>query len=267
MVEVLRHPKALILSSPGINRDAATERAYEMAGGEAKIVHINELRSGEIKLDDYHVFLIPGGFSYGDHIQSGRILALLLQDKVLSDQIYTHLTKGRIIVGVCNGFQVLVQSGLLPFGEIHPLDKNVATLTDNEPKQFQSRWVYLKPQESNCLFVNEGDPVTFPVAHGEGRFLTIDSSVLMRLKQNGQIVYQYSTENGEVTNEYPHNPNGSLNAIAAICDPSGQILGMMPHPEDFVRRQHYSNWRRKGEDMQIDGLLFFKGIVKFAKEL
>jgi phosphoribosylformylglycinamidine synthase len=169
-------------------------------------------------------------------------------------------------LGVCNGFQVLVQSGLLPFSQIHSLNENVATLTTNKPPQFQSRWVFLKPQDSHCLFVEDGEVVTMPVAHGEGRFLTLDDEVAKRIETQGQIVYQYSTVDGEVTGEYPDNPNGSPQGIAGICDPSGQILGMMPHAEDFVRREHHPNWRRLG-DFPIDGLDFFRNIIKVAKEI
>jgi phosphoribosylformylglycinamidine synthase subunit PurQ / glutaminase len=258
MAEILHPPKALVLTVAGINRDTATQTAYKAAGASADIVHINEIKNGEVKVDDYQILSIPGGFSYGDHIQSGRILALELQkNNLLADYICKHLEKGRLILGVCNGFQVLVQCGLLPFGKIQPLDKNVATLTNNEPPRFQSRWIYLKSVRSRCLFVDEGETVTFPIAHGEGRFLTKDDVTLQRLINEEQIVYQYQGEN----------PNGSQNGIAAICDPSGQILGMMPHAEDFVRRQNYPNWRSMDEDMRIDGLDFFKKIVKVAKGL
>lgn len=267
MAEFLRPPSALVLTTPGINRDFATKRAYEAAGGRADIVHINQLLEREVLLDDYQIFSIPGGFSYGDHIQGGRVLALQLQQSVIADQIYSHLEKGRFIYGACNGFQAIVQSGLLPFGKINTLNQNAATLTYNKPMQFQSRWIYLKPQPSKCLFVEEGELVTFPVAHGEGRFLTIDESTAMRIQQNGQIVYQYCDALGDVTEKYPDNPNGSPLGIAGICDSSGQILGMMPHPEDFVDKYREPNWRRMDESVSVDGLKFFQNIVDAAKHL
>lgn len=259
MVEILRPPNALVLAAPGINRDRATKTAYEKAGAKADIVHINQLLEREASLEDYQIFSIPGGFSYGDHIQSGVVMALQLRQSVLSDQIYKHLERGRLILGVCNGFQVLVQAGLLPFGEIHTRDKNVATLTNNDPNQFQSRWVFLKPNESKCLFVPHGDPVTFPVAHGEGRYIG-------KLGVN-QVVYQYCTFEGLVTDDYPLNPNGSSFGVAAICDETGQILGMMPHAEDFIIRAHHPNWRRMDESLPADGLKFFQNIVDVARQL
>lgn len=263
MREVLRPPKALVLAAPGINRDKATQTAFRAAGAEADIVNINQLKRGEVSLGEYQIFSLSGGFSFGDHIQSGRILALEIQrNNLLADQILAHLEKGRLILGVCNGFQVLVQAGLLPFGQIHALNENVATLWHNEPRQFQSRWIFLQPQESRCLFVNDSDPITLPIAHGEGRFL---SNVTNQLFADGQVVYQYCDQTGEIVDQYPVNPNGSARNIAAICDPSGQILGMMPHAEDFIRKQHYPNWRRGIRE--AEGLRFFQQLVKVAREI
>src|SRR5262245_51909529 len=137
MPERIGPPKVLVLRAPGINRDIATQRAFNKAGGEADMVHINEIKERKVSLDDYQILSIPGGFSYGDHIQSGRVLALEFQNNnLLSDAIYKHLEKGRLILGVCNGFQVLVQSGLLPFGNIHSLSENEATLTNNSSDRF-----------------------------------------------------------------------------------------------------------------------------------
>lgn len=259
MVEILKPPKALVLTAPGINRDESTKYAYEAAGGRADIIHINQILHEGFKISDYQIFSIPGGFSSGDHIQSGRVMALQLQQNIITDQIYSHLENGRIVLGVCNGFQILVQSGLLPFGKIHPLYENKSTLTTNKPDRFQSRWVNIKPQESKCLFVHEDQPMTLTVAHGEGRLLG-------KIPEN-QIVYRYCTTEGIPIESYPENPNGSPSAIAGICDPSGQILGMMPHAEDFVRREHRPNWRRYGKDQKIDGLEFFKAIVSYASQL
>lgn len=254
--------KALVLAAPGINRDEATKTGFKMAGAHAEIIHITQLLSGQVSLTDFQVMCIPGGFSHGDHIQSGRMLALeFLQHERLRSAIEKFLSDGKFIIGVCNGFQVLVQCGLLPFGRFHAISENVTTLTWNSPKKFQSRWIYLKPQKSVCKFVRNGNPVTFPVAHSEGRFLTMNTKILSKLFTENQVVYQYCMQNGDITNTYPFNPNGSTRAIAGICDPSGQIMGMMPHPEDFVRREHYPNWRREKHSFPIDGLEFFRTIV------
>lgn len=259
-------PRALVLTAPGINRDKATMAAYEKAGAHADIVHINALKSREVNLGEYQIFSIPGGFSYGDHIQAGRVLSLEFRNPVISDQIYEHLDKNRLILGVCNGFQVLVQSGLLPFGEIHSLKENTATLTRNQPNRFQSKWVHIAPRENCCKFIDTELVLNIPIASGEGRFLTINEETSQALEDNNQIVYQYCDSTGIVSESSETNINGSEKAIAAICDPSGQMVGMMPHAEDFVIPQHHPNWRRGGVE-HPDGLKFFEQVVKAAKHL
>ncbi len=253
----------LVLAAPGINRDVATKTAFEAAGACPRIIHITQLLSGEVDINDFQVMCIPGGFSHGDHIQSGRMLALeFLQNQRVRQGIERYLKKGGLIVGVCNGFQMLVQCGLLPFGEFHSISENVVTLAWNAPRQFQSRWIHIKPQKSTCLFVKEELPVTFPIAHSEGRFMALHTKIIEKLFQNQQVVYQYCFPDGRPTQQYPINPNGATRAIAGICDPSGQIMGMMAHAEDFIRREHYPNWRRTDEKFAIDGLEFFKNIVR-----
>jgi phosphoribosylformylglycinamidine synthase len=265
MTERISSPKVAVLAAPGVNRDIATKEAYERAGASAEIVHMTQLRGREKTLEDYQILSIPGGFSYGDHIQAGRVIALEFRDPIIADQIYEHLERGRIILGVCNGFQALVQSGLLPFGEIHPLYKNKATLTNNKPDRFQSRWIYLKSEKSVCEFVDSDLMLNIPLASGEGRFLTIDKDTFQKIQENGQVVCRYCSASGEIVDDYSTNPNGSEMNIAAICDPSGQILGMMPHAEDFVRREHHPNWRRMEKGRYPDGLRFFERIVAQVK--
>ena len=268
MIEILdERPRVAILTARGINRDFATKSAFESAGAVADIIHITQFSSKKNILEKYNILSIPGGFSYGDHVQSGRILALELLNPVISNNIYKHLKKGGLIVGVCNGFQALIQCGLLPFGKFHPLNKNKATLTFNSPNRFQSRWIYLKSVKSACQFVNQDTILNIPLASGEGRFLTIDDKTLNRIQKNNQIVFQYCDKDGEMISDFPINPNGSVINIAGICDPSGQILGMMPHAEDFIRQEHHPNWRRMDENMSVDGLKFFKSIVNAASQL
>lgn len=268
MNKLIRKPKVLVLAAPGLNRDEATKVAFEKVGAIAHSIHITQLISGEVSLGDYQIFSIAGGFSHGDHIQSGRMLALeFLQNQRIARELEKFLQKGKFIIGVCNGFQVLVQCGLLPYGKLHPLFENNVTLTWNSPRQFQSRWIYLKPQKSKSLLVKDGMPVTFPVAHTEGRFMALRPEIIDKLFHDGQVVYQYCLSDGTPTQKYPFNPTGSSRAIAGICDPSGQILGMMPHAEDFIRREHYPNWRRRDRTFPIDGLEFFKQIVQAVKKL
>lgn len=261
---VLEAPKFAVLKAPGINRDEATKAALEAAGGRADILPVNALISGETNLADYQGLIISGGFSYGDDIASGVVLATQLRTQY-GDEILEHaLQRKRPVVGICNGFQVLTQMGLLPFGEIVSRDRLHATLTNNDSGRFRSSWIDVKPQESKSLFVAEDVVMTFPVAHGEGRFVASEDT-LNRIEENGQVVWRYVDERGNQTQEYPLNPNGSLRAIAGITDPSGVIFGAMPHPEDFVRKEHYPNWRRTNSSREPDGLKFFRSVVLYAR--
>lgn len=274
MIEIHK-PKALVLGAPGINRDEATATAYRLAGAEAEIVPISALERRLIDIRQFQIFSVPGGFSYGDHIESGSVLASKLSQPIVADQLGVYLDRGGLMLGVCNGFQAIVNAGLLPFGKIQSLAEHVATLDVNIPAEFISNWVYLNPLESNCPFVPLGEPLKFTVAHGEGRFLMGSETQLDELFAYGQVSYQYSTAAGDIVSEYPYNPNGSVREIAAICDPSGQILGMMPHAEDFVIAKNDPNWRRKKFDFRgniknnlpPDGLRFFQNLVSYAAQM
>ncbi len=260
-------PKAAVVKTSGINCDRETRYALEVAGARADIVHLNELKSDERKIDDYQIIVIPGGFSYGDDLASGRVMAVEMQTQ-LADQLMKHVYhKGRLVLGICNGFFHLVQTGLLPFGNISTLDRVQASLAPNENGRFESRWVHLKPENSLCIFgIKDKETVDFPVAHGEGRFTTTPQN-LARIENEGLVVFRYCDVRGMPTQVYPDNPNGSTNAIAGICDPSGRILGLMPHPERFVDRFKHPNWRRLSSNFTPDGLIFFQNIVKYAKQL
>ncbi len=260
----LESPRFLVLKASGINRDIATKAALEIAGATADIVHIQALTTGEASLHDYQGLIIPGGFSYGDDIQSGVVLALEMRKMQNELEEFAFFYK-RPIIGVCNGFQALVQSGLLPFGEMSTRDHLSATLTKNERERFESRWVHLVSEQSVCRYIDPNDFVTFPVAHGEGNFVSTPDA-LLRLERQSQVVYRYADSEGNVTQEYPANPNGSSCAIAGICDPTGIILGMMPHAEDFIRKEHHPNWRRGTVHGEPDGLRFYKQIVLYARE-
>jgi phosphoribosylformylglycinamidine synthase len=260
-----RRPGIAIFKTAGINCDQETQYAFETAGGCAEIIHVNQLKSHEKNLEDYQIVVIPGGFSYGDDVASGRIMAIELQTQ-LRDMLLVHTQhKQRLVVGICNGFQVLVQTGLLPFGELVTLDQTRATLSRNDSDKFESRWIKIAAQESICNFVIPGEPLDLPVAHGEGKFYT-DEQTLAHVETAGMVTFRYCTTNALATMDYPDNPNGSLHAIAGICDPSGRIIGLMPHPERYVEKYHHPNWRRnhKGEP---DGLRLIKNIVSFAKQL
>lgn len=255
-------PKVIVLKADGTNRDEEMAYAFKVAGADAKIVHINDLRSGVDKLSNYKILALPGGFAYGDDIVSGKILAIELTS-FLEVQMKKFIErKNTAIIGVCNGFQVLVRTGLLPFRKIGEMD---ATLTNNDSGHFECRWIKLKIEKSNCKFIKglEGKVITYPIAHGEGKFFA-DGKTLREIEEKRLIVFRYVDENGNKTQQYPDNPNGALNAIGGICDTTGRILGLMPHPECFIRREQHPNWRR--DKVKVQGLPLFENIVEFVKK-
>ncbi len=257
-------PNVLVLKTDGINRDEEMAFAFELAGGKSKIVHVNELRSKQDSLKNYQILAIPGGFSYGDDVVSGKVLALELTSFLEAELQKFIKRKNTLIIGICNGFQVLVRTGLLPFGKIGTMQ---ATLTNNDSGHFECRWVPLKMEEkTRCVFLNgdlKGKILNYPVAHGEGKFFTT-KDVLSEIEKKQLVAFRYVDEKGKPTQEYPQNPNGSLNAIVGICDTTGRILGMMPHPECFVRIEQHPNWRRTKID-KPHGLPIFENMINFLK--
>lgn len=278
-----KKPKVLVLKTDGINCDEETAFAFNLAGGTAKIVHVNDIRSKKENLKNYNILAIPGGFSYGDDIISGKILATELASFLSEDLKKFIERKNTLIIGICNGFQVLVRTGLLPFEKLGKMD---ATLTNNDSGHFECRWVNLKIEnKSRCVFLsNTSDGgrlnaseamtpprwtnngiVSYQVAHGEGKFFA-DPQTLKMIEQQGLVVLRYTDENGKPTQKYPENPNGALNAIAGICDPTGKILGLMPHPERFVKIEQHPNWRRL-PDLKPQGLPIFENMINYINNL
>lgn len=259
--------KILVLKSDGTNCDEETKFAFELAGGEAKLVHVNELRIKKESLKNYQILALPGGFSYGDDIVSGKILATELTS-FFAEELQSFINKNdTLIIGICNGFQVLVRTGLLPFAKIGKME---ATLTDNDSGKFECRWINLKVEKSKCVFINEevlkqvqNDIVSFQVAHGEGKFFA-SPEIIKKIEDENLVTFRYADENGNPTQKYPQNPNGAINSIAGICDPTGRILGMMPHPERFVKIEQHPNWRRMAIK-EPQGLPIFKNMIKYVK--
>ncbi len=262
-------PKALVLRTAGTNCDMESAFAFESVGAKADIVHINRLKDGEARLDDYHILVIPGGFTYGDDIASGKILANELK-YTLFDDVKRFLSEGKLIIGICNGFQVLVKAGLLPGLNGNAMDID-ATLNLNDSARFEDRWVYLKSanhkkEKTRCAWTeNVKDIIYLPVAHGEGKFIPKNNKVLDALKKNGQIVFRYADAKGR-PGGYPSNPNGSTDDIAGICDPTGRILGMMPHPERFIDRTQHPRWTREKLRKEGDGLAIIRSGVEYIKK-
>ncbi len=259
-----------VLRAPGTNCDIETKYALEYFGCTAEIVHVNQFLKGNKNMLSYSGLVLPGGFSYGDHIRSGAILGKIV-GKTLGSEIAKMANEGKPILGICNGFQVLVESGLLPRfdGKIH----TQIALGTNASSKFEDRWVHLKNKSrGNCIFTKGVEKLTrMPVAHAEGKFnlpLERKEEFLGHLEENDQIVFLYAEEDGKLADgKYPANPNGSVADIAGICDPSGVVMGMMPHPERAFHRITYPDWTRTGPDGHGDGYLIFKNMVEYAKKI
>ena len=252
--------KTLLIRAPGTNCDFETSVAFEQAGAEVESALVTELLRGEKRLPDYQIMVIPGGFTYGDDISAGKILANQLKLKMAED-IRKFVADGRLILGICNGFQVLVKAGILP--DLADERPQPVTLAGNDSGKFECRWVYLRVNEASpCVFTRGISAMYLPVAHGEGK-LVAEPGIAGELKA---VVY-YSDEAGDVRAGYPHNPNGSVNNIAGICDPSGRIFALMPHPERFIRRTQHPRWNREVTGQLGDGLQIFRNAVDWAKTI
>ncbi len=255
--------RVVVLRVAGTNCDVETAYAFERAGAEAELVHINRLQEGSKRLSDYQILAVPGGFSYGDDISAGTVLANQLSVQ-LGDEMRRFMEGGKPVIGICNGFQALVKAGFLPAGvERKP---GLATLAFNDSAKFEDRWVYLKVEGDRCVFLDGIERLYLPVAHAEGKFMMPSVEALTELEGKGQIALRYVNEEGE-TDGYPWNPNGSMGNVAGICDDTGRIFGLMPHPERNVEGYHHPRWTRIGLREEGDGLAVFRNGVKFASNL
>jgi len=255
-------PKVLVLRAPGSNCDNELHYAFELAGGVAEKVHVNRLRENPALLKQFQILGIPGGFTYGDDVAAGKILAHQLAH-YLSEAIRQFRDEEKLILGVCNGFQILLKAGILipPDDEDGPL----ATLTHN-PTGFNDRWVRLKASPGNCVFLKEINQMLAPIAHGEGRFVCRKEWILKGLEQAGQVVLHYADEVGNTPSEllpHPLNPNASQGNVAGICDATGRVLGLMPHPERHVLPTQHPKWTRVGLAKEGDGLKLFRNAVAY----
>src|SRR3972149_1837662 len=256
----MKKVKALILRGPGTNRDVDTQIAFEAVGVEVASALVTELVRGEKRLQDYQIAVTPGGFTYGDDISAGRIMANEIRLR-LGEDIKKFVDDGRLVLGICNGFQVLVKTGILP--GIRGQSSQPVTLTNNDSGRFECRWVYLKVnRKSPCVFTKGIDRIYVPVAHGEGK-LVAEPGMLEKLN----IVVQYVDAKGKTRAGYPCNPNGSGKEMAGICDASGRIFGLMPHPEDFIRWTQHPRWTREKEREDLYGLQIFTNAVNWAKDI
>lgn len=266
-------PKILVLHVSGTNRDAEAARAAELAGGVPEIVHINQLRQGERSFDDYAMLLLPGGFSYGDALGAGARLALDLR-VFFEDQLHQFVDDGRIVLGICNGFQTLVKCGLLPGDQAEAPASKVSngenatrrtTLTENASGHFECRWVHLQVNPNTpATYLAQLDELIFcPVAHGEGNFQVADEITLDALARDNMIAFRYVGADGSALGgAYPGNPNGSVADIAGICNARGNVVGLMPHPEDHILP--IQNPLGRGDRL---GLPLFKAMIHAASHV
>jgi phosphoribosylformylglycinamidine synthase len=257
-----RRPGVLILHATGTNRDVEAANAVRLAGGDPTIMHVNELREQPARLGGSHMLILPGGFSYGDALGGGRLWASDLR-WLFQDELARFIEAGKPVLGICNGFQALVKSGWLP----GPPDAGAqATLTRNASNHFECRWVWLEPNpEGHCVFTTGlVERIYCPVAHGEGRFVPCDDAALEKLRASRQVALTYVGRNGGPAG-YPANPNGSVAGIAGICNAQGNVMGLMPHPEDHVFPEQHPRYAR-GEGGELGLALFVQG-MRYAAAL
>jgi phosphoribosylformylglycinamidine synthase len=253
-------PNVLILRAPGANCDGEAQFAFERAGAQVNRLHVNRLREQPSLLHRHQILVIPGGFTYGDDVAAGKILATQLAH-FLRDALRKFRAEEKLILGICNGFQVLLKAGLLvPPDEDGPL----ATLTNNATGRFGDRWVHLAATAGRCPFLQGYDRFLVPVAHGEGNFVCREPWILRGLEQSGQVVLRYVDGAGQ-PGPFPVNPNGSQGDVAGLCDASGRVLGLMPHPERHVLPTQHPQWTRLGLAAEGDGFRLFRNAVQFFR--
>ncbi len=268
-----RKVKAIILTGNGTNCEMEMAHACKLAGADrVDIVHISELLFGEKKLSGYHFLNLPGGFLDGDDLGSAKAGAnrflhasISGANEMLIEELLKFINAGGLILGVCNGFQLMVKLGLLPAlgGNF---TKQSTTLTFNDSGRFEDRWVYLKANmQSPCVFIKDIDLVYYPVRHGEGKFVVESASVMAEIEKKNLVVFRYCNGKGSITMEYPDNPNGSTRAIAGICNETGRLFGLMPHPEAFLHRTNHPRWTRESLPEEGEGLAIFHNAVRFIR--
>jgi phosphoribosylformylglycinamidine synthase subunit PurQ / glutaminase len=262
------NPRVLILRGPGTNCDQETAFAFQTAGGKPEVVHLNRLLENPKLAANYQILTIPGGFSYGDDISAGRIFGNQMRHH-LKGCLEEFKAAGKLIFGICNGFQILIKSGvLLP----DRADEPIATLTLNESGKFEDRWVYLRVTNDKCVFLRGIDEMYLPIAHAEGKFVARDEATLNNLDGSGQLILRYSTSPEAPAPQasspkpallpYPANPNGAALNVAGLCDDTGRVFGLMPHPERHIDPTHHPRWTREKRE-HGDGLAVFENAVRY----
>ena len=248
--------RVLVITGFGLNCEKETACAFTAAGATAEQVHLNDILGGRRSLDEFHILAFIGGFSFGDHIGAGTVFANRVKCR-MREQLDKFMRDGKLIIGICNGFQTITRLGLVPAGMDRPFKQEVA-IAQNIQGVFRDDWVMLRTNpDSPCVFTRGIDMIPMPIRHGEGRFVAESDDLMADLKQNNLVTFQYADpESGEPTMEFPHNPNASQNAVAGICDPTGRIFGLMPHPEAYLSPYNHPHWQRQ----KINGVLPDRGL-------
>lgn len=261
---------ALVVTGHGINCEYETRFALEMAGfKKVDQGHLNFIVSGDVKVDDYELIVFPGGFLDGDDLGAAqacvnRIKHSIVHGERLLDKFLRFLENGKLVLGICNGFQLLVKLGLLPALNSDYTQRNFS-LTGNDSGRFEDRWVNLRvDQRTPCIFTRNMTDIYLPVRHGEGKIVAANPAMVDEVIERGQAVLYYtSPETSQPTMEYPWNPNGSIRSIAGLCDPTGRVFGLMPHPECYLERTHHPRWTREELPEEGDGLMFFRNAALY----
>ena len=262
-------PAILIITGYGLNCEAESRYAWELAGAAPEYVHFNDLLAKPARLHDFSALMFIGGFSYGDHMTSGHAFALRTRHR-LSGELQKFIDAGKLIMGICNGFQIMVKLGLLPGIDGEFFLQKLA-LMQNDCGAFQNFWVNLRFESTSpCVFTRGLERMPLPIRHGEGKIFTLDADMLRRMESEGCVACRYVDAEGNAAQEYPDNPNGSLNAIAGLCDPSGRVFGMMPHPEAYLYPESHPQWdlqRMRGELPEKGlGLKLFQNAVRYLQQ-
>jgi phosphoribosylformylglycinamidine synthase len=265
--------KAIVIAGNGTNCEREVAHACKLAGADVSdIVHVAELLAGRVRLADYHLLNLAGGFLDGDDLGSAKAGANRLlyaavsgSSETIADQLKQFVADGKLVMGVCNGFQLMVKMGLLP--SLDGTFTQTCSLTHNDGGRFEDRWSWLKvDQASPCVFTRGLDKLYLPVRHGEGKFVAASEEILRQLEDQHLTVVKYADSQLNLTMTYPDNPNGSMHAIAGVCDPSGRLFGLMPHPEAYIHRTHHPRWTREPELPEEGmGLWLYRNAIEFLR--
>ena len=260
-------PRIAVLTGYGINSDAELAHSFNLAGGRAERVHLHDCIDGRVRLEEFDVLAVPGGFSFGDHIASGRIFANRLRYK-LGESLLKLRERKVPILGICNGFQVLVKLGLLPGSEPASFTQT-CTLTYNDSSRYEDRWCHLQVESgTNSIWLKGIEYLYLPVRHGEGKFVPGNEELLHSLETSKQTCLRYCNEDGSLPPEgalgFPANPNGSVANVAGLCSRDGLVFGLMPHPEAYVLGTQHPRWHREGLRPHGEGLQIFRNVVEWV---